>query len=72
MGILACNPISGVWDLQAKGDCINYDLLFLCNEVITITLDIVVLLLPIWHIFQLKLSQSQRVSTSGTFLFGLV
>lgn len=52
--------------------CIQYAEFFTSNEVFTIVLDLVVLLMPVYFVSNLQQSISQRISISSTFLLGLV
>ncbi|MCJ1251006.1 hypothetical protein MMC30_008237 [Trapelia coarctata] len=72
VGIFSCTPVQGFWDFSIESKCINYNVFFLSNEAFTITLDLVVLLMPIYFIKNIQRSVSQRVSISSTFLLGLV
>ncbi|TVY71505.1 Satratoxin biosynthesis SC1 cluster protein [Lachnellula suecica] len=72
VGIFLCVPVEGFWNPNIKARCIIAPDFFLANEVFTITLDIVVLLMPVYFIASIKRSFSQRVSISSTFILGLV
>jgi len=72
MSIFICHPIRGFWDFGVPSKCFKYNTVFVANEAITITLDVVMLLMPVYFISTIKRSVSQRISISSTFLLGLV
>ncbi|KAJ8061870.1 hypothetical protein OCU04_009661 [Sclerotinia nivalis] len=72
VGIFPCNPIPAFWDFTITAQCIDYPIFFTSNQAFTIVLDIVVLFIPAWFIAQIKRSVGERISTSSTFLLGLV
>ena len=53
IGIFLCVPVQGFWDHSIPSRCVNFNALFNTNESITIVLDLVVLLLPVWFIAHL-------------------
>lgn len=73
VGILSCLPVQANWDQSITDKkCIDYPALFLSNEVITITFDLAVLLIPVFFIANIQRSMTQRISISITFLLGLM
>ncbi|KAB8290255.1 hypothetical protein EYC80_011121 [Monilinia laxa] len=72
MSIFICNPIRGFWDFGIPSKCFAYNKGFIVNEGLTITLDIVVLVMPAYFISSIKRSLSQKISISSTFLVGLI
>lgn len=72
MSIFICKPIRGFWDLGIPSKCFPYNKGFIVNEGLTITLDVVVLVMPAYFISSIKRSLSQKISISSTFLVGLV
>lgn len=72
VGLFSCSPVSGFWDLSIKSTCIQEYNFFLTNECLTIVLDLVVLIIPLWSISHIQRSLSQRISIGFTFGLGLV
>jgi hypothetical protein len=72
VGIFSCSPVEGFWNLEISSTCIEEYDFFLSNECLTIALDIVVLLMPIYYISHIKRSLAERISISSTFALGLM
>lgn len=72
VGIFLCVPVYGFWDITKPSKCVDYSVMFIANEAITLVFDLFVLLLPVYFISQIQRSLSQRLSISSTFLLGLM
>ncbi|KAF1959237.1 hypothetical protein CC80DRAFT_585579 [Byssothecium circinans] len=72
-GIFQCSPIRYNWlrwDGEHEGECLNINALAWSNAAISIALDIWMLALPLWQVFQLKMSQKKKISVALMFLVG--
>ncbi|TGO82778.1 hypothetical protein BPOR_0761g00040 [Botrytis porri] len=72
IAIFSCNPIHGFWDIDIKSKCISPTNILISTEVFTIGLDLIVLVMPVYFGQSIKRFLSQRISTSSTFLIGII
>ena len=70
VAIFSCIPISGFWNRLEPARCIDSLAFFVGQAVCNIILDIVLLLIPVFRVFKLSISKSQKVAVSGIFLIG--
>ncbi|KAI1198346.1 hypothetical protein F5X97DRAFT_342651 [Nemania serpens] len=73
--IFQCTPVSyfwNIWDGLHEGKCINQWALFLSGGVLATSLDVVLILLPIYWISQLQFSNSKKIATLAMFSLGIV
>jgi hypothetical protein len=72
--IFQCQPISHYWSRwdgeHADGKCVNVNALGWSNAVISITLDIWMLVLPLWQVCHLKLAWTKKFSVALMFFVG--
>lgn len=70
--ILQCHPISGLWnpDMTFSNKCINLSVYYSTVSGLNMALDIVVLCLPLWMVWHLRLDTGQKVMLSGVFALG--
>lgn len=70
--IFQCHPISGLWnpDLTFSNQCFNLSMYYSSVSGSNMALDIVVLCLPLWMVWHLKLDAAQKVMLSGLFALG--
>jgi hypothetical protein len=66
---LQCIPVTAVWNLDIKGKCISSTVIVLAGAVMSITEDLVIILLPIPCLRTLQLSLKKRIEL--IFLFAL-
>jgi hypothetical protein len=52
--LFQCNPVSGAWNFDAKGSCINYIDYLYASSAVNIFTDIVLCALPIPHLWRLS------------------
>ncbi len=69
-GCLWCQPPSGVWDRRHPAKCFNFAAFFLGTELLNLTLNIVMLLLPLRVIRDLNMAASKKIQLSVVFLLG--
>ena len=68
--ILSCVPISVFWDITRPSTCIDKGKFFLGNSIPNIAMDVLILMLPMRHVWYLQLSLRQKFAVSGLFLLG--
>lgn len=70
--IFQCHPVSGAWnpDLTFSNQCIILSVYFSTVSGLNMALDIVVLCLPLWMVWHLKLDAGQKVMLTGIFTLG--
>ena len=72
VAIFSCVPVEGFWDRTIPSTCINSLSFYIGQAVATITIDIILLLLPILPIRRLHISTSQKVAVVGIFGLGIL
>lgn len=65
-----CVPVRKFWMPEVEGQCINTWKWWLANGVISITLDVWILLLPLPILWGLQLQASRKIFITVMFLFG--
>jgi hypothetical protein len=71
--IFQCRPISFYWtkwDKESSGKCIDVNGLAWTNAIISIVLDVWILALPLFEVFQLQLSWRKKLSVTVMFCVG--
>lgn len=70
--IFQCHPISGLWypDLTFSNQCISLSIYYSSVSGLNMVLDIVVLCLPLWMVWHLKLDAGQKFMLSAVFALG--
>jgi hypothetical protein len=59
--ILTCRPISKSWNVSLEGTCIDRTVIFVAVAIQNIVSDVCLILLPIPMIYELQVSQSQKL-----------
>lgn len=70
VSVFQCNPVRGAWDLTVPATCITLPTFYLANAVPNITMDVIILALPIPNVWTLQMSIRQKYVVSGLFLLG--
>lgn len=73
IAIFPCQPISYYWTRfqgRTTGQCIDISSFIWANAGISITLDVWMLALPLYEVFQLRMSWTQRFSVALMFFVG--
>lgn len=71
--IFQCQPISYYWmswDKEHVGKCININALAWTNAIISLVMDVWMLVLPLYEIFQLQLSWRKKIGVAFMFFVG--
>ncbi|KAE8830382.1 hypothetical protein HRS9139_07006 [Pyrenophora teres f. teres] len=73
VAVFQCQPISFYWtkwDLEGTGKCVDINGLAWTSAIISIVLDIWMLALPLYEVFQLQLSWRKKLSVAVMFCVG--
>ncbi|KAK4150068.1 hypothetical protein C8A00DRAFT_37347 [Chaetomidium leptoderma] len=71
--IFQCTPVHKMWDLAAEGTCINANVFYIStNGVPNIVTDVMILVLPMWEVYKLHVSRSQKIAIACSFLLGWI
>lgn len=65
-----CTPRAKIWEPWVQGTCINIFLTQLCVSIPSILCDVVILFLPLPHVWRLKTNTTQRVFLLIIFSLG--
>lgn len=65
--IFQCVPRVAIWDTTVAGHCLSSTQVNLGVGVVNMCLDIGMLAIPLWSIWQLKLSKKKKISASAVF-----
>ena len=66
-----CNPRSKIWTPAEPGQCLNINKLYLASAIFNLVSDICMLSVPVYLVWQLKMSVRRKVGISAIFLTGL-
>ena len=70
--VFQCNPVPKAWDASIKGSCINTNINLIVTGATNVLSDILILLLPLWTIWHLKLPFQKKLSVSAAFTAGIL
>ncbi|KAH8703286.1 hypothetical protein BGW36DRAFT_443399 [Talaromyces proteolyticus] len=73
--IFRCHPVEIAWEgtaQQQATQCINMNTVFVAQAAPTIFFDVIILALPLKHIWALKLNRGQKVGVTVVFLLGFL
>ena len=70
VSIFSCNPVRGFWDITVEATCVDTRHFYLGSSVPNISMDVIILLLPIKNIWGLQMGVRQKFAVSGLFLLG--
>ncbi|KAH6668388.1 hypothetical protein B0J14DRAFT_600636 [Halenospora varia] len=68
--VYTCKPIRKYWDFSTPGTCINSGVLFLCGAALNVATDVVMLLLPIWLLWPLRLPAREKIGVTIILMMG--
>ncbi|MCJ1239041.1 hypothetical protein MMC14_007034 [Varicellaria rhodocarpa] len=69
--IFECTPRAKIWDPNLPGQCINVPQLFTANGVICVISDLMILLMPIYWVFQLQMPTKRKFGVAAIFATGI-
>ncbi len=70
--IFQCHPLPKAWETTIPGKCVNSNLNLLVTGSINVVSDILMLLLPLWTIWHMKLPIRAKVNVSIAFGAGIL
>ena len=70
VSIFSCDPIRGYWDLTIPSKCIATREFFLGNSIPNITMDVLILALPVRKVWDLQMPRQRKIAVSSIFLLG--
>lgn len=56
-----CSPIKRLWDTSVSGTCVDLNAAYLVSSVLNAVTDVVILLLPIWLLWPLRVRWEQKM-----------
>lgn len=72
VGIFQCTPREKFWNPLLPGHCVNINTVNIVTASINAVSDLVLLLLPITCVWQLQMSQKQKLGVSAVFATALL
>ncbi|KAK4176959.1 hypothetical protein QBC36DRAFT_141369 [Triangularia setosa] len=66
-----CDPIEQQWTLQRIGRCMDQILVLKCVIMTNILTDLMIIVLPMWTVWQLQMRTTEKVAVAGCFAIGL-
>lgn len=70
--IFQCIPTRRIWNIHEKGHCININAAFAFTGSANVVSDVLILLLPMWAIWNLQLAPGRKLGISAVFATGLM
>ena len=70
VALIACRPVSKVWEPLVQGTCYNFNAFVFGSGLFDTLLDCLVLVLPVKSILGLQMPMSRKLSICGIFLVG--
>jgi len=68
--VYICQPIKKYWDVAVPGSCLDYKAVFLVGGCLNVITDVVMLLLPIWLLWPLRLPLKQKIGVTMILMTG--
>lgn len=69
---LLCRPLKYNWDTSIPGTCGDRNATYVVAGVMNLITDLLVMALPIPHIWKLQLGTAKKISLCGVFCLGLL
>jgi hypothetical protein len=70
--IFACTPRSKIWNVFEHGTCVNSYAIMVASSVFNFVLDLAMLALPPYLIWQTTLSTGRKIAISAVFTVGIL
>lgn len=70
--VLACRPREKIWHPYLPGTCLDLAKILIVGAVVNLLSDLSILALPLFKIWQLKLSRFKKAGVSAVFAFGVL
>ena len=65
-----CIPARKVWDQKVPGSCGKLEVIYVAATVLHVFTDLIVLILPMRHLYEIQISQSKKWGLYGIFFLG--
>ncbi len=65
-----CTPMDSLWDPSIQGTCVDLYAAFLVSSVLNAVTDIVILLLPLWLLWPLRVRLGQKIAVALALMAG--
>ena len=69
---LLCRPLAYNWDTTIRGTCGNRNATYVVAGTMNLITDLLVMALPVPHIWKLQLNVAKKVALSSVFCLGLL
>ena len=70
--IFQCSPIHKAWSSSTQGHCVDTNLNLVVTGTINVISDVLILILPLWTIWHLKMNVRAKLSVSVVFVAGIL
>ncbi len=70
--IFQCSPIHKAWISSTPGHCVDTNLNLVVTGTINVISDVLILILPLWTIWHLKMDIRAKLSVSVVFVAGIL
>lgn len=68
--IFRCMPMQAIWDVRVTGRCVDLNRIGLSGAIVHITEHFLILLLPLYELWKLKLSRRKKIQLLLVFTLG--
>lgn len=65
-----CTPIRSLWDISVTGTCVDLNSAYLASSVLNAVTDVVILVLPIWLLWPLRVRWQQKIAVALALMSG--
>lgn len=65
-----CTPMRSLWDSSVPGNCVDLNSAYLVSSVLNVATDVVILLLPIWLLWRLRVQWQQKMAVALALMPG--
>jgi len=69
--IFLCDPVSQQWTLQRIGHCMDQITMLKCLIMTNVLTDLMIVILPMWTVWQLQMRMAEKVAVLSCFAIGL-
>lgn len=70
--LLLCRPLAYNWDTSIDGECGERNATFVVAGTLNLVTDLMVMVLPLPHIWKLKLNLAKKLALTAVFCMGLL
>lgn len=65
-----CRPINALWNGGIAEHCFNINAFFRYSRIVNITIDVVLLVLPLFHVYRLQMKTRMKLGVLAVFALG--